>query len=75
MGYLKCTILFNICTFHFYLVMTLAVPSLDNIFRVLLISEVVKIGVTKPIFLDSGPLGGVRACVGKVCYKCTVHIL
>ena len=41
--------------FHFYLVMTLVVPSLDhNIFTILLISEVVKISVTKPIFLDSG---------------------
>ena len=34
--------------------MTLVVPSLDNIFTVLLISEVLKIGVMKPIFLDSG---------------------
>ena len=38
--------------------MTLVVPCLDNIymytFMVLVISELVKIGVTKPIFLDSG---------------------
>ena len=39
--------------FHFYLVMTLVVPCLDNIFMVLLISELAKIRATKPIFLDS----------------------
>jgi len=49
--------------FHFYLVMTLVVPSLDNIFTVLLISEVVKIGTTKPIFLDSGSLRGGGSCM------------
>ena len=45
---------------------------------VLLISELAKTGATKPIFLDSGfPRGGggVHACVGMVCYHCTVHIL
>ena len=47
---------------------------------VLLISELVKIGATKPIFfLDSGfPRGeGVCVCVGMVCYHdhCIVHIL
>ena len=46
---------------------------------VLLISELAKIGATKPIFLDSGsPRGeGVRVCVrvGIVCYHCIVHIL
>ena len=37
----------------------MVVPRLDNIFMVLLISELAKIGVTKPIFLDSGsPRGG-----------------
>ena len=45
----------------------------------LLISEFAKIGVTKPIFLDSGPPRGgggfVRACMGMVCYHCIVHIL
>ena len=46
--------LFNICTFSFYLVMTLVVSGLDNIFMVLLISEEGKIGAMKPIFLDSG---------------------
>ena len=64
--------------FHFYLVMTLVVPCSDNIFMVLLIYELAKIGATKPIFLDSGsPSGGgrVRACVGMVCYHCIVHIL
>ena len=40
--------------FHFYLVMTLVVPCLDNMFMVLLISELAKIGATKPIYLDSG---------------------
>ena len=49
--------------FHFYLVTTLVVPSLDNIFTVLLISEVVKIGTTKPIFLDSGSLRGGGSCM------------
>ena len=44
----------------------------------LLISALAKIGATKPIFLDSGSPrvgGGVRACVGMVCYHCIVHIL
>ena len=42
---------------------------------VLLISALAKIDATKPIFLDSGsPRGGVRACVGVVCYHCIVHI-
>ena len=45
--------------FHFYLIMTLVVPCLDNIFMVLLISALATIGATKPIFLDSGsPRGG-----------------
>ena len=39
--------------------MTLVVPCLDNIFMVLLMSELAKIGATKPMFLDSGsPRGG-----------------
>ena len=58
--------------------MTLVVPCLDNIFMVLLISALATIGATKPIFLDSGSPrgggGGVRACVGMVCYHCNVHI-
>ena len=37
------------------------------------------IGATQPIFLDFGSPrgggGGVRACVGMVCYHCIVHIL
>ena len=44
----------------------------------LLISALAKIGATKPIFLDSGSLrggGGVRACVGVVCFHCIVYIL
>ena len=42
--------------FHFYLIMTLVVPCLDNIFmvNVLLISALATIGAMKPIFLDSG---------------------
>ena len=47
--------------FHFYRIMTLVVPCLDNIFKfmVLLISALATIGVMKPIFLDSGsPRGG-----------------
>ena len=36
--------------------MTLVVPCLDNIFMVFLISELAKIGATKPIFLESGSL-------------------
>ena len=44
--------------FHFYLVMTLVVPSLDNIFMVLLISEVVKIGAMKLFFWIWVTLGG-----------------
>ena len=60
--------------------MTLVVPclNLDDILMVLLISELAKIGVTNPIFLDSGSPrggGGVCACVGMVCYHCIVHIL
>ena len=45
---------------------------------VLPIPELAKIGATKPILLDSGSPsegGGVRACVGMVCYHCIVHIL
>ena len=65
--------------FHFSLILTLVLPCLDNIFMVLLISALAKIGATKPIFLDSGSPrgggGGVRACVGVVCYHCIVHIL
>ena len=58
--------------------MTLVEPGLDNIYIYgFLISELAKIGVTKPIFVDSGsPRGeGVRACVGMVCYHCIVHSL
>ena len=65
--------------FHFYLIiiMTLVVPCLDNIFMVLLICALAKIGATKPTFLDSGSPrgGGGCACVGMVCYHFIVHIL
>ena len=65
------------------MIMTLVVyiPRLDNIFMVLLIFTLgnFRFGATKPIFLDSGSPrgegGGVRACVGMVCYHCIVHIL
>ena len=46
--------------FHFYLIMTLDVPCLDNIFMVLLISALATIGAMKPIFLDSGTHWGER---------------
>ena len=36
--------------FHFYLVMTLVVSCLDNIFMVLLISELAEISAVEPIF-------------------------
>ena len=39
--------------------MALVVPCLENIFMVLVISALAKIGATKPIVLDSGSLGGV----------------
>ena len=42
--------------FHFYLIMTLVVPCLDNIFMVFLISAVAKIGVMKPMFWILIPL-------------------
>ena len=50
--------------------MTLVVTCLDNIFMVLLISALAKIGAMKPIFLHSGsPRGrGVHVCMGTVCY-------
>ena len=55
MGYFKCTILFNICTISFYLIMTLVVLCLDNIYIYgLLISELAKIDAMKPIFFYSG---------------------
>ena len=42
--------------FHFYLIMTLVVPHLHNMFMVMLIFALgnFKIGATKPIFLDFG---------------------
>ena len=51
-------VLFKFCSifvpFHCYLIMTLVVPCFNNIFMVLLISALAKIGMTKPIFLDRG---------------------
>ena len=58
--------------------MPMVVPRLDNIFMVLLISELAKIDATKPIFWDSGsPRGkGGGSCMrGIVCYHRIVHIL
>ena len=54
--------------FHFYLITTLVVPCLDNIFMVFLISALAKIGAMKPIFLDLVPhwQGGGGSCM--VCY-------
>ena len=63
--------------FHFYLIMTLVVPCLDNIFMVLLISALATIGAMKPFFSDYGSSrgeGGSCMC-GLVCYHCIVHIL
>ena len=48
--------------------MTLVVPCLDNIFMVLLISALAKIGAMKPIFLDSGSPRGSHACMGMGSY-------
>ena len=66
--------------FHFYLIMTLVVPCLDNMHILVLLIFALgnfKIGATKPIFLDSAsPMGvGVHTCVGMVCYHCIVYIL
>ena len=64
MGYFKCIPFCSIFVpFHFYLIMTrtLVVPCLHNMFMVLLIFALgnFKIGVMKPIFLDSdSPRGG-----------------
>ena len=59
--------------------MTLVVPCLHNMFMVLLIFTLgnFKLGVMKPILLDSGsPRGeGGCVCVGMVCYHCIVHTL
>ena len=52
------------------------VPCFDNMFMVLLISELAKVWSMKPNFLDSGSPRmerGVRACVSMVCYHCIVH--
>ena len=71
MGYFECTILFNICTISFlscYDIGCIIINIRSHILNlwVLLISEVAKIGATKPIFLDSGSPkgegGGVHAC-------------
>ena len=62
MGYFKCTILFNICTISFLSYYNIGcIPCLHNMFMVVLIFALgnFKIGVMKPIFLDSGsPRGG-----------------
>ena len=43
--------------------MALVVPCLDNIFMVLLNSELAKIGAKKPIFFILVPLEGERGCM------------
>ena len=48
----------------------MVVLCLDNIFMVLLSSELAKNGATKPMIG-----GGGCVCVGIVCYHCIVHIL
>ena len=52
-----CSILIFV-PFYFYLVMTLVAPCLDNIFMVLLISELANIGGTQSIFFILVPLRG-----------------
>ena len=63
MGIFKCTNCSIFVPFHFYLITTLVVPCLDNIFMVFLISALAKIGAMKPIFLDSGSPRGVGGFV------------
>ena len=58
----------------------MVVQPLENIFTVLLISKVVKIGAIKPIYFGfwfTEGSGGVYVCVDKGCYKYIyiVHIL
>ena len=43
--------------------MALVVPCLDDIFMVLVISELAKVSATKPIFLDFGSPRGGKAVV------------
>ena len=75
MGYFNVPFCWIFVPFHFYLIMTLVVPCLDNIFLVLLISALATIGATKPIFIYSGSPreGRVHACVGMVCYHYIVR--
>ena len=56
MGYLNVPFCSIFVPFHFYLIMTLVVLCLHNMFMVLLIFALVnfKIGATKPIILDTG---------------------
>ena len=72
--------------FHFYLIMTLVVPCLHNMFMVLLIFalENFQIGATKSIFLDydspspGGGGGGGKGFMGAwalFCNHCIDHIL
>ena len=71
MGYFKCTICSIFEPFHFYLVMTLVGPCLDNIY-IYGFADLCNcnnwcnetIGAMKPIFLDSGsPRGGGGLCM------------
>ena len=67
MGYFKCTILFNVCTISFLSYYDIGCTKLQNMFMVLLIFalENIKIGATKPTFLDFGSPreGGGGSCV------------
>ena len=58
MGILNVPFCLIFVPFYYFLVMTLVVPCLDNIFMVLLISELAKNGATKPIFFYSGSSRG-----------------
>ena len=78
MGYFKYTILFNICTISFLSCYGIGCTIIRyHIYGFCWSPKQQQIGATKPIFLDSGPLGGrvVCACMGKVCSKYIVHIL
>ena len=87
MWYFKCysTILFNICTISFYLII-IDINWLYHVYITFtclwfcwfLHEEILKLVCWNLFFLDSGSpreRGGVLACMGMVCYHCIVHIL
>ena len=64
--------------FHFYLVMTLVVPCLDNIFMVcwsLNLQKLVQRNLFFWILVSLGGEGGGCVCVGMVCYYCIAHLI